>query len=254
MSRQRDPSIDSQAEFETDSTPRKRKYSGIATRGEGINVEGDEPFDPHRFQTFEVTPAFRQSILEAPLPLLELRDRLIEQVPPSHQQRHVGPDDITQPAIATARPSESSPKRPISRPILFELPIPLTRPALKSNLRVLSARRTWLISSALALLVLGLAFVHLYTQKPVSANPAQNQQRAPIDIPLLPIGPTTGAIPPPGTQTVQPAALTIDAPAPQADKNANAVPTESQTRNRPSAVKASSQQAPTKKKLWLPVQ
>jgi hypothetical protein len=67
---------DSQAELEADSGPRQRRQSGIGARGQGIRVEGDEPFDPYRFQTFEVTPAFRQSILEAPLPLLELRDRL----------------------------------------------------------------------------------------------------------------------------------------------------------------------------------
>ncbi len=94
MQTQRKAILDSQAELDADSGPAKRRQSGIGARGQGIRVEGDEPFDPYRFQTFEVTPAFRQSILEAPLPL---PDRFLEEVPQSQSGHRAGPDDVTLP-------------------------------------------------------------------------------------------------------------------------------------------------------------
>lgn len=244
MSRQRDPTFDSQTDSAADSAPRKRKDSGIGARGHGIKVEGDELFDPHRFQTFEVTPAFRQRILEAPLPLLELRDGFSDLAPQSQTQRRAGPNDTTQPELRRSGTAESSPRRPISQPIHLELPIPLTRPARRPTNRASLAMRIGLFAGAMALTFLGLAYTQSHGSRPVSKDDTRNTTQARVQ--ALQIQPATMQSPasenspsdePVKTPTATPASSAMEASA-----------------NLPNANKPSNKQPPVKKKLWLPAE
>lgn len=228
MQTQRKAILDSQAELDADSGPAKRRQSGIGARGQGIRVEGDEPFDPYRFQTFEVTPAFRQSILEAPLPL---PDRFLEEVPQSQSGHRAGPDDVTLPQIAMSNLS----LRPMSQPKL-ELPIPLARPVQHSTVSAKSTHRRWVVLAVAASAWLGLAFAHLYTR---AARPAKLEPPpAAVDVPLLPAVVVKANQP----KQVQ------DLPAGHdANPAANA--------NVPRALSAASRKKPpADKKLWLPVE
>jgi hypothetical protein len=69
----------------------------IEPSGEGIRVCGGHAFDPYRFQEFYFSPAFREKMMKASLPLLDLRELHGDQ---SGQglARRVGPNDVTQPA------------------------------------------------------------------------------------------------------------------------------------------------------------
>ena len=60
----------------------------------GIKVRDGHGFDPHRFQEFDFTPEFRDKIMRASLPLLDLRP-LLEDQPGHFNWRHASPNDIT---------------------------------------------------------------------------------------------------------------------------------------------------------------
>jgi len=231
MSRHRDPTANDETELPASAARRKRSHSGIGARGEGIKVEGDQAFDPHRFQTFEVTPAFRQRILEAPLPLLEVRDQLMRQAGPV-QQRRARPDDTTQPVLPSAA---RRPKLPSGN---LELPIPLTRPT-----RTRGAAIKWLIVASSAVLGLVLALVHLYTRAPASVHHAEQQSVSAAGVPLLPAeskGEYRGSAPAPTTAE---AAQAAPASAPNAGSARDA-----------NAAAAASKKTRAQKKLWLPAE
>jgi len=217
MTQPRDSSMQTQPDGVASPAPRARRISGFGARGEGIKVHGDEPFDPHRFQDFEVTPAFRQRILEAPLPLLELRDLLADQVPPSHQRARAGANDITEPAIPNSDGGDDDPTLEISDLSSDELELlspeaqavdrdattaklkpcpraetpidslridasPIDASSTKSAARL--PKRSLIIAGAVGLLFLGLAFAYLNKTAPV-ASPAQTTE-SDIEVPLLP--------------------------------------------------------------------
>ena len=75
----------------------ERRISVIESLGHGIKVRDGDSFDPHRFQEFDFTPAFRDKIMRAPLPLLDLRELVVSE--PAHDTgRHASANDVTQPA------------------------------------------------------------------------------------------------------------------------------------------------------------
>ena len=73
----------------------------VEQTGEGIRVCDGHAFDPHRFQEFDFSPAFRERMMRAPLPLLDLRqlhdDKLAQQ-----SALHAGANDLTQPASGSS--------------------------------------------------------------------------------------------------------------------------------------------------------
>lgn len=138
------------------SGPRKRKNSGFATRGEGIRVQGDAPFDPYRFQTFEVTPAFRRRVLEAQLPLLEPRDSFLELTPQGQQPVRAGANDTTlpeMPAVPIAVLAEA-----ITEPMA---PLPTPNPRATTVTTPSEPRRRWLVMGAALMVVLGFLGTYL---------------------------------------------------------------------------------------------
>ena len=50
-----------------------RRISVIESIAHGIKVRDGDAFDPYRFQEIDFTPEFRDKIMRAPLPLLDLR-------------------------------------------------------------------------------------------------------------------------------------------------------------------------------------
>ena len=83
-----------------------QRVSVIELSGEGIKVCGGHAFDPYRFQEFYFSPAFREKMMRAPLPLLDLRQLHEDQG--SHElTRRIGPNDVTQPANDRRPPPES---------------------------------------------------------------------------------------------------------------------------------------------------
>ena len=160
MPAQRKPQHNPDADLSRPSEPRKRKDSGFAARGEGIRVQGDMPFDPYRFQTFEVTPAFRQRVLEAQLPLLEPRNSFLELPPESHQRRHAGANDTTIPDIADGTDAGLADPAVTTNPSALAAPSRLaTGPSAAVETTSLPQGR-WLVAGALLLVVLG--FVGTY--------------------------------------------------------------------------------------------
>jgi len=160
MPAERESQHNSDADLLRPSEPRKRKDSGFAARGEGIRVEGDMPFDPYRFQTFEVTPAFRQRVLEAQLPLLEPRNSFLELPPQSQKRRRAGANDTTMPEIADGAEAE------LADPAATPSPIALAAASrvaagLSAAIEATSLpQRRWLFAGALLMVVLG--FVGTY--------------------------------------------------------------------------------------------
>lgn len=78
------------------SDRRAQRISVIEPKGEGIKVCDGHAFDPYRFQEFDFSPAFREKMMRAHLPLLDLR-QLHDDRSGSDQIRHAGPNDVTQP-------------------------------------------------------------------------------------------------------------------------------------------------------------
>jgi len=166
MTAERETQADPTAEVAEHPSPRKRKHSGIATRGEGIRVQGDLPFDPYRFQTFEITPAFRQRILEAPLPLLEPRDSFLELPPQSHQHPHSGANDVTLPELSG---SPSEPPKSVELPLAPSLGPSAPDTARHSSWRSMAlAKRYGLVAGALFMLILGFSCTYLALRHPGS--------------------------------------------------------------------------------------
>jgi hypothetical protein len=225
MTQQQDPKLDGGADraAEPSSGPRARRISGIVeSRGKGIRVYGDEAFDPYRFQDFEVTPAFRQRILEASLPLFEHPERSRDSVPPSQQRRRAGPNDITQPAFPTSGGSFSNP------PILVQkLP-----PA--KNGRLFRGRRR-IITGALLIVFLGMAYTYLNKGGFPLTSSQTVASKAALAIPLLPFEAKTAAM-----AASKPVLPNSSSSAPDQSK--------SPSRQSPRIERA------TKKKLWLPAE
>ncbi len=74
-----------------------QRISVIDPIGEGIKVCDGDTFDPYRFQEFDFSPAFREKMMRAPLPLLDLRELHDDRA--AHERlRRAGPNDVTQPA------------------------------------------------------------------------------------------------------------------------------------------------------------
>jgi len=74
-----------------------QRNSVIELSGEGIRVCDGQAFEPYRFQEFYFSPAFREKMMRASLPLLDLRQ--LHQDQTGHRlARRVGQNDITQPA------------------------------------------------------------------------------------------------------------------------------------------------------------
>ena len=167
MTQQRDPKMMAKAERDTKPAYGTRKIASVGKRGAGIAVHRDEPFDPNRFQDFEVTPAFRERILKAPLPLLELRDIVADQAPLSQQPRRAGADDTTTPDIRNpdlgAAGGEALPTAAI----------PVNRSP--------SAARKFIIVGALAVAFLGLAFAHLNKPSPAPAALTPNLPKTTVE-------------------------------------------------------------------------
>jgi hypothetical protein len=84
-----------------------QRISVIEPKGEGIKVCDGHAFDPHRFQEFDFTPAFREKMMRAPLPLLDLR-QLHEDKAAQNRSHRAGPNDVTQPATSAALGDKSS--------------------------------------------------------------------------------------------------------------------------------------------------
>ena len=160
MTAERETQADQNAEVAEQASPRKRKHSGFATRGEGIRVQGDLPFDPYRFQTFEITPAFRQRILEAPLPLLQPRDSFLELPPQSQQRAHSGANDVTLPELPE---SPSEPPQTVDRLLEPALDGPCAPDTARHSSRpsLMLANRRWLVAGALLMLILGFSCTYL---------------------------------------------------------------------------------------------
>jgi hypothetical protein len=93
-----------------------QRISVIDPIGEGIKVCDGDTFDPYRFQEFDFSPAFREKMMRAPLPLLDLR-QLHDDKAAQQRQRRAGPNDVTQPVgsgeaspgAAKASPREEEP-------------------------------------------------------------------------------------------------------------------------------------------------
>lgn len=83
-----------------------QRNSVVELSGEGIRVCDGHAFDPYRFQEFYFSPAFREKMMRASLPLLDLRQLHDDQT--GHGiARRVGPNDVTQPANDRQSQSES---------------------------------------------------------------------------------------------------------------------------------------------------
>lgn len=82
-----------------------QRTSVVELTGEGIKVCDGHAFDPYRFQEFSFSPAFREKMMRAPLPLLDLRE-LHEDHTGHGLARRVGPNDVTQPANDRRAPGE----------------------------------------------------------------------------------------------------------------------------------------------------
>jgi len=78
----------------------------IELSGEGIKVCDGHAFEPYRFQEFSFSPAFREKMMRASLPLLDLR-QLHEDQTGRGVARRVGQNDVTQPANDRRPPLES---------------------------------------------------------------------------------------------------------------------------------------------------
>ncbi len=232
MTQQRDPKMMAKAERDTKPAYGTRKIASVGKRGAGIAVHRDEPFDPNRFQDFEVTPAFRERILKAPLPLLELRDIVADQAPLSQQPRRAGADDTTTPDIRNpdlgAAGGEALPTAAI----------PVNRSP--------SAARKFIIVGALAVAFLGLAFAHLNKPSPAPAALTPNLPKTTVETPQLPNGP--------GSQPAPAEATRDQSPAPNAEGNAATDPSKAPARSLTKTPKPPQQRGAVKKTLWLPVE
>ncbi len=284
MTQPRDSSMQTQPDGVASPAPRARRISGFGARGEGIKVHGDEPFDPHRFQDFEVTPAFRQRILEAPLPLLEFRHLLADQVPQSQLRPRASANDVTQPAIPNSNAVDDDPTLEISdlssdelellspqtqavdrdaptaklKPCpKVEAPIdaspiasPIDTSSTKSPTRL--PKRSLMIAGALGLLFLGLAFAYLNKPAPV-ASPAQTT-KSDIEVPLLP-EPITAQNPADGQKNLEiqaaaPNHLQVSSQTAKGETSAIKDPRHNAT----NSAKPNSKQGNAKKTLWLPAE
>jgi hypothetical protein len=84
-----------------------QRISVVELSGEGIKVCDGHAFEPYRFQEFYFSPAFREKMMRASLPLLDLR-QLHEDQTGYGLARRVGQNDVTQPAKARQPQLESS--------------------------------------------------------------------------------------------------------------------------------------------------
>jgi hypothetical protein len=84
-----------------------QRISVIDPIGEGIKVCDSNTFDPYRFHEFDFSPEFREKMMRAPLPLLDLRE-LHDDKGAHERQRRAGPNDVTQPAAANRDGTRSS--------------------------------------------------------------------------------------------------------------------------------------------------
>lgn len=281
MTQPRDSRMQTQPDRKASPAPRERKISGFGARGEGIKVHGDEPFDPHRFQDFEVTPAFRQRILEAPLPLLELRDLLADQVPQSQQRPRASANDITQPAIpnsdggdddpaleitdlssdelellspqtqAVDRDAPTSRMRPCPKPATLSISSGSSESSARSSARL--PKRSLLIAGAVGLLFLGLALAYL--NKPANVISPPQTAKPDIEVPLLPIEPKTAQNPASEPKNLDaPAAAAKHAQALSQPGNGDSSSLKDQPRNTANVAKTNSKQGNAKKTLWLPAE
>lgn len=83
------------------SQQRAQRASIIEPVGQGIKVRNGQSFDPYRFQEFDFSPAFREKMMRAPLPLLDVR-----QLQDANSERAVRADATTQPAGDAIGPVE----------------------------------------------------------------------------------------------------------------------------------------------------
>jgi hypothetical protein len=113
MTQQREPAVQSQDESPAApaSDRNARRISVIESVDLGIKVRDGDGFDPHRFQEFDFTPEFRQKIMRASLPLLDLRP-LLEGQPGHFNWRHASPNDITRLAGNNPPSNDASPIGP----------------------------------------------------------------------------------------------------------------------------------------------
>ena len=273
---------ESTAIAEPGSAPRKRKISGFESCGEGIKVHGDDAYDPYRFQDFEVTPEFRQQVLEAPLPLLDLR-YLNNEVPANAARPRASANDVTQPELLTRLDSKVAPEfatmgeetpLPGARPASNQAAIPGTELAqitTKFQVRRKSSpiprwlldgasypKRKLIFAGALAVVFLGMALAHLNAGPP-AASPQKTVDPA-VDVPLLPIESTrqvTRAVEKPGLQ------VTSAAPAAPYEESTTTSLHKGPSQGRPAvSPHSSTNQSPqasgtrvhSSKTLWLPIE
>ena len=291
MKQRRESTTDKQLDLEAKPVSRARKIPGIGSRGVGIKVHGDEPFDPYRFQDFEVTPAFRQKILEAPLPLLELRHLTVDQAPQSQQRPRAGANDITQPAVPNSGQGADDPVIEFSDLSSGEMELLLTptptvdREAITAKMRISvapnatgntdplplagnvpataavsrSPKRTVLLMGALGLLILGLAYAYL--NKPATAASPQPSPKVAESVLLSEPKSAENRVAmqaaEPQNQAAAPAA-TVE-PREQSPVTSQQAKVGSGTLKDPARLatnpaKPSGKQVPAKKSLWLPAE
>ena len=83
----------------SDRSAQRNSVIELSGEGEGIKVCDGHAFDPYRFQEFYFSPAFREKMMRASLPLLDLR-QLHDDQTGRGLARRVGQNDVTQPANA----------------------------------------------------------------------------------------------------------------------------------------------------------
>ena len=80
----------------SDRSAQRNSVIELSGEGEGIKVCDGHAFDPYRFQEFHFSPAFREKMMRASLPLLDLR-QLHDDQTGRGLARRVGQNDVTQP-------------------------------------------------------------------------------------------------------------------------------------------------------------
>ncbi len=109
MKQQHDTEVDKrQSSVPAPMSDRGAQRISVMPKGEGIKVCDGDTFDPYRFQEFDFSPAFREKMMRAALPLLDLRE-LHGDKTPLDRARPTNPYDVTQPASSSvSAPSASS--------------------------------------------------------------------------------------------------------------------------------------------------
>lgn len=153
----------------------------LKSESEGIKVHGDDAYSPYRFQDFEVTPKFRQQVLEAPLPLLDLRDLNLD--PSTGPRPRAGANDITQPELPLPRKSPGTELGQVTTKLRVRRKSSLIPKALLDG--TLHPKRGLILAGALGIIFLGMALAHLNAGPPI-ASPKKSVDPA-VDVPLLPI-------------------------------------------------------------------